>query len=124
MQNHTQQSKNADFSSKRTSFDPPPSQTNIVRLKQNAGDWRRPLTRQNTIPQNLLTSSKACPTLNLCSSFRVQYFFLFFQASGSNSNDALHSANGPVATLQQLSGSGCPVSANTHGHTDHNTDVC
>ena len=36
--------KNADFSSKRTSFDPPPSQTNIVRLKQNAGNWRPPLT--------------------------------------------------------------------------------
>ena len=44
MQNHTQQSKNADFSSKRTSFDPTLSQTNIVRLKQNAGDWRRPLS--------------------------------------------------------------------------------
>ena len=44
MQNHTQQSKNADFSSKRTSFDPPPAQTNIVRLKQNAFNWRRPLT--------------------------------------------------------------------------------
>ena len=43
MQNHTLQSKNADFSSKRTSFNPPPSQTNIVRLKQNAGNWRRPL---------------------------------------------------------------------------------
>ena len=47
MQNHRQQSKNADFSSKRTSFDPPPSQTNIVRLKQNAGNWRRPLNEQN-----------------------------------------------------------------------------
>ena len=37
--------KNADFSSKRTSFDPPPSQTNIVRLKQNAGNWRPPLMK-------------------------------------------------------------------------------
>ena len=43
MQNHTQQSKNADFFFQRTSFDPPPSQTNIVRLKQNAGNWRRSL---------------------------------------------------------------------------------
>ena len=31
------------FFSKRTSFDPPPSQTYIVRLKQNAGNWPRPL---------------------------------------------------------------------------------
>ena len=43
MQNHTQQSEDADFSSKRTSSDPPPSETNIVRLKQNACNWRRPL---------------------------------------------------------------------------------
>ena len=32
------------FSSKQTSFDLPPSQTNIVHLKQKAGNWRRPLT--------------------------------------------------------------------------------
>ena len=31
------------FFSKRTSSDPPPSQTNVVRLKQNADRWRRPL---------------------------------------------------------------------------------
>ena len=54
MQNHTQQSKNADFSSKRTSFDPLPSQTKIVRLKQNAGNWRRSLTEEGGKRSGLL----------------------------------------------------------------------
>ena len=53
MQNETQESKNADFSSKRTSFDPPPSQTNIVRLKQNAGNWRRPLSKVQPLLKNI-----------------------------------------------------------------------
>ena len=63
MQNHTQQSKNADFSSKRTSFDPPPSPMNIVRLKQNAGNWRRPLSKKDermTAPSQVF-----CRTLSI-----------------------------------------------------------